>query len=220
MLLAITGENVYNAPIKWGSGSVVLEGVLSGVMGKTDEVHSDPHSGSDYEFGHGAQVPPVAVGSCVFTSTPNSPWGTVFGFSCIIDHGDGTRALYAHFASLSVAVGDVVDFDTILGVQGSTGISTDDHVHLGLTTNANPWFNKDADGGVSRLLDPMAFTAQASTAPSARETAAHAAQYLSESVDRLRRMLEAGVPAFALAAETANAEALLASLRVQMDALA
>jgi len=231
LAIELLGRKDFDEPIIWGSGPAKLRGTLTGLKGVRDDIHTKDHSGCDFGFPWNSLIPPVAPGRVVFTSTPDDWWGATFGFSCIIDHGDGTRALYAHFAYLNVSVGDVVDYDTILGQQGDTGWSFGQHVHLGMSTDDNPFFTKDADGGTSRLLDPLDYASAVVTTvadvssveypqtPDARAVAAHSAQYLSDSVERLAKMLEAGVPTFALATEWDAAAAGLANLRVAMDGL-
>lgn len=191
-----------------------ITGTVTACFGKTDAVHRDPHGGLDVEFPSGASIPVLCAGTVVFTSDAGdgSQWASIFGTSRIIDHGDGTRALYAHMRAGTgqFQAGDVVRVGQILGAQGSTGFSTGDHLHLGLSTDANPWFNKDADGGVSRLLNPADYLdAEAAVAeaerivgpysqPSARDTAEHAAQYVADAALRLRQAIHDGGGAFAV----------------------
>jgi murein DD-endopeptidase MepM/ murein hydrolase activator NlpD len=52
-----------------------------------------------------------------------------YGNHLVINHGGGLKTLYAHFASISVSVGDQVDQGTPLGVMGTTGRSTGIHLH-------------------------------------------------------------------------------------------
>ena len=228
MNLAIEcNDNDFQQPAKWAG----VDAIITGMFNLTDDVHTEAHAGQDFVLSTSI-VPSPVEGTVAFTSAESSAWGSVFGNSVIIETIDGYRVLLAHLSQLFVSVGDDVVVGTHIGIQGSTGRSTGDHIHIGLTTGDNPWFNKDADGGCSRLLDPMDFLSADATSvvqhqqplllpvePDARSTAAHAAQYLGESCDRLRRMLDAGVPAFALAYESANARELLASLTAQMEAL-
>lgn len=189
-----------------------INGTVTACFGRTDSVHADPHSGADIAFSHGQGIPALAGGKCVYASEAgDGGWAAIFGTSRIIDHMDGTRALYAHMmaGTAQIAVGDAVAAGEIIGTQGSTGLSTGDHLHLGLTTDENPWFNKDADGGVSRLLNPLEHLTGAGTAapgalagvaaePSQQDVVAHAAQYVADAALRLRREVERGAPAFVL----------------------
>ena len=47
----------------------------------------------------------------------------------VISHGPGNTTLYAHMSSRSVKEGDVVSQGQVIGVTGSTGISSGPHLH-------------------------------------------------------------------------------------------
>lgn len=189
-----------------------MVGEITACMGKTDEIHAAPHAGTDIAFPAGSSIPCFHGGFVVFTSEAGTGgWSDVFGNSIIVNHGDGTLALYAHLAHPALyKAGDTAKLGSILGTQGNTGYSFGEHLHLGLTTEANPWFNKDADGGVSRLLDPLehldaaaavaeaeAIVAQTAE-PAERTVLAHRAQYVADAALRLRQTIEGGGAAFAI----------------------
>ncbi len=50
----------------------------------------------------------------------------------VIDDGNGYRSLYAHFRSVVVAPGDVVQAGDLLGYEGATGRASGCHLHYGL----------------------------------------------------------------------------------------
>ena len=217
-------------------GGIFTSGAFSAPVtacfGLTDEVHTNPHAGTDLGADAGTAIPCLAAGRVVFTSRAETGgWSDIFGNSCIVDHGDGTRALYAHMAEPPArAPGDEVAVGDTLGLIGNTGYSFGAHLHLGLSTDANPWFNKDTDGGVSRLLDPLDGLAAAAPvtpaipplpveAPDAYTLAAHQAGYLSESNGRLRRMFEARVPKFVITDEIATMRRLEDALVAAADAI-
>lgn len=52
-------------------------------------------------------------------------------------NGKTVYASYAHLSSVNVSVGDNVTYNTILGVMGTTGVSTGRHLHLELSYNSN-----------------------------------------------------------------------------------
>ena len=54
----------------------------------------------------------------------------VYGDHVIVDCGDGWSTLYGHMSELRVKVGDAVDHETVLGISGSTGFSTGEHLHF------------------------------------------------------------------------------------------
>lgn len=54
-----------------------------------------------------------------------------FGYTVLIDHGDGYSSRYAHMKpSLSVAPGQTVSQGQQLGIMGTTGTSTGVHLHF------------------------------------------------------------------------------------------
>lgn len=52
-------------------------------------------------------------------------------------NGKTVYATYAHLSSVNVSVGETVTYDTILGVMGTTGVSTGRHLHLELSYNSD-----------------------------------------------------------------------------------
>lgn len=64
---------------------------------------------------------------------------TGYGNYIVIDHGK-LRCLYAHLSEIYTKEGSVVDAGTIVGLTGSTGRSTGEHLHLAMkrkTTDGN-----------------------------------------------------------------------------------
>jgi murein DD-endopeptidase MepM/ murein hydrolase activator NlpD len=54
----------------------------------------------------------------------------IYGNAVIVDHGMGVQSLYAHFSSIGVKVGDVVNKGQELGRSGMTGLAQGDHLHF------------------------------------------------------------------------------------------
>lgn len=213
---------------------------ITAVEGKTDDAHKFPHSGTDFGLFDGTPIECLQAGHAIFESIESDPWGQVFGISVIVQHGDGTRALYAHMQEVHVKVGDLVAVGDILGLSGHTGYfnygsgvrEVDPHLHIGLAPDSNPWFRKDADGGCSRLLDPLANLSAAPVGapapampspapqPDAYDVAAHQAAYLADSNARLRDMLEQRVPKFILEQEVATGARLQAAIEAAVATIA
>ncbi len=63
-----------------------------------------------------------------------------YGNAVIVDHGGGVSTLYGHLASITAAItpGAPVWAGQQLGVEGSTGASTGDHLHFEVRLNASP----------------------------------------------------------------------------------
>lgn len=66
-----------------------------------------------------------------------------YGTYLIITHKNGHETLYAHLASISVAVGNQVKQGQRIGVKGTTGASTGVHLHFEIHTGKwnNRWSN-------------------------------------------------------------------------------
>lgn len=58
-----------------------------------------------------------------------------YGNYVVISHGPGNRTLYAHMSSLSVKEGDTVTQGQVIGITGSTGISSGPHLHYEIYEN-------------------------------------------------------------------------------------
>ena len=70
----------------------------------------------------------LAADSGVVTA---SGWDTTgYGNRVIVDHGNGSRTLYAHMKALNVTEGQSVNRGDLLGDMGSTGRSTGTHLHF------------------------------------------------------------------------------------------
>jgi murein DD-endopeptidase MepM/ murein hydrolase activator NlpD len=52
------------------------------------------------------------------------------GNHVVVDHGNGVTSVYGHLDSTAVAIGQQVDLNTILGYEGTTGVSTGVHLHF------------------------------------------------------------------------------------------
>ncbi len=61
--------------------------------------------------------------------------GGGYGNYCIIDHGNGYWTLYGHSQGITVTQGQHVEKGDVLGLVGSTGHSTGDHLHFEVRLN-------------------------------------------------------------------------------------
>jgi murein DD-endopeptidase MepM/ murein hydrolase activator NlpD len=83
------------------------------------------HCGIDLELDNGDPVL-AAFEGLVRISRYNSTFGNVV----VVRHSNGLETLYAHLSQRNVSVGDHVEAGTVLGLGGSTGRSTGDHLHF------------------------------------------------------------------------------------------
>lgn len=63
-------------------------------------------------------------------------YGSSGGYQVIIDHGDGFKSYYLHMTRYVVGAGQKVTQGQLIGYVGSTGISTGNHLHLGIRTSS------------------------------------------------------------------------------------
>ncbi len=97
------------------------------------------HGGADFVAITGTPVVAARGGRVVFAG-----WGGAYGYAVYLDHEAGWQTRYAHLSRIAVRVGDLVRQGAIVGAVGSTGASTNAHLH----------FEVRFEG---RALDPLQF---------------------------------------------------------------
>ncbi len=87
---------------------------------------------SSYHFGvdiAGQSGTPIyAADNGVVTLAESTPWN--YGTYIIIDHQNGMQTVYGHNSQNLVEVGDVVAKGQLIGLMGTTGNSTGNHLHF------------------------------------------------------------------------------------------
>lgn len=91
---------------------------------------STNHEGVDYKAQEGAEVQNVFEGSVI-----DAGYDDTLGYFIKIDNFFGVVTLYAHMSQVFVEKGDWVKEEEILGLSGSTGISTGAHLHFAIYVN-------------------------------------------------------------------------------------
>ena len=83
-----------------------------------------------------------------------------YGNAVDVDHGGGITSRYAHLARINPTIrpGTTVTVGQVLGVEGSTGASTGNHLHLEILINGDP-------------VDPVPFMAERGAPLDGREVA-------------------------------------------------
>lgn len=98
---------------------------------------SSNHKGIDIGASYGADIVAAADGTVKVAS-----YSSAAGNYVMIDHGGGLYTVYMHASSLSVSAGQTVSAGQVIAKVGSTGISTGNHLHFGVSLNGsyvNPW---------------------------------------------------------------------------------
>lgn len=88
------------------------------------------HKGVDIGGEYGAQIVAVLAGT---VSRVAYSWDG--GNHVIIDHGNGLQTKYLHCSKTLVQQGDFVMQGEVIGLVGSTGVSTGPHLHFGVMIN-------------------------------------------------------------------------------------
>ena len=124
----ITGSGVLGWPVpSVGRGSISSE--FGTRLHPVFRVYRQ-HWGIDIGASHGANIVASDRGR-VITSAYNSSYGNYV----VISHGNGMTTLYAHMSSRRVSEGDVVEKGQVIGLIGSTGVSTGPHLHFEVSIN-------------------------------------------------------------------------------------
>lgn len=95
------------------------------------------HQGVDLDTGTGWPVYATRAG-IAYTAYSSSAGNYV-----TIDHQDGFKSIYMHLSGFSISNGTIVSAGQQIGLTGSTGVSTGDHLHFGISLNGvyvNPCF--------------------------------------------------------------------------------
>jgi murein DD-endopeptidase MepM/ murein hydrolase activator NlpD len=109
-----TPQPVLDSPFAWP-----LVGILT-------QLFHDEHRAIDIGAPYGS---PVYAGRQGWVT--GSGWArTGYGYTVIIDHGEGLKSLYSHMKGEWVAVGDWVERGQLIGEVGSTGNSSGPHLHF------------------------------------------------------------------------------------------
>ncbi len=95
------------------------------------------HKGIDIGAPYGSAIIAAAPGEVTFAG-----YSSGAGNYVIVNHGSGLRTVYMHASSLNVSLGQVVAAGDTVAYVGSTGISTGNHLHFGVSLNGeyvSPW---------------------------------------------------------------------------------
>ncbi len=77
----------------------------------------------------------TSVYSACAGTVNSATYSSVYGYHVVVNCGEGWTTLYAHLSQIRAKVGQVVTQNTILGISGSTGYSTGEHLHFEIHYN-------------------------------------------------------------------------------------
>ncbi|MBP1532874.1 MAG: peptidoglycan DD-metalloendopeptidase family protein [Ruminococcus sp.] len=104
------------------------------------------HTGLDIAYIHGTPIHATETGTVIMTNetcthdygkTASCGCGGGYGNFVIIDHGNDFLSLYGHMTKVLVKPGDRVTQGEVIGLMGSTGYSTGEHLHFELRYQGN-----------------------------------------------------------------------------------
>lgn len=123
--------SVANTEVQWP-----LHGEITTLFGVSEWPYEAVHTGLDISDGTAPGTTPIK---------PFKPGRVVqvvrgggLGNHVVVDHGGGGTSVYGHLYSISVRVGQKVGKDSVIGLEGSTGVSTGTHLHFEIHLNGRP----------------------------------------------------------------------------------
>lgn len=101
-------------------------------------IQPNGHTGIDFGVALNTPVKAAGAGTIVFAnwantlSSSNKWWiaPAFAGICVVIDHGNGLLTLYAHLNKTDLNAGDYVNAGQVIGLSGSTGLSSGPHLHF------------------------------------------------------------------------------------------
>jgi len=131
----------------FGSGTIIwpIPGTVSSPFGM--RLHpifgvNRMHTGVDIDGASGTPIKSVTIGEVVFAG-----WLSGYGNTVMIQHDEFYSTLYAHMRVIYVKEGAPVKQGTVIGEVGTTGWSTEPHLHFEIRKDGEP-------------INPMTFLSQ------------------------------------------------------------
>ena len=121
-----------------------VTGAITGLFGEI-RGGGRPHGGVDLDGEIGDPVVSAGAGLVVHAGPP-PPGMSGYGNVVVVNHPDGTQAMYAHLSAISTVAGTVVDPGTPVGAVGVSGSVTGSHLHWEMRIGTAP-------------IDPLAWLA-------------------------------------------------------------
>lgn len=123
-------ERSYRVTQEWGPTGFALEPPYT----YRGTYYPNFHAGIDFANGCDTPIYAAGAGVVVASGQPLLPWDT--GFGVVVDHGNGIQTWYWHMqANVIVSPGTIVTSESVIGYEGTTGLSTGCHVHFAVNHN-------------------------------------------------------------------------------------
>ena len=123
------------------------QGILTTQFGSGRSTNGGPvgnfHTGTDIAAARGTVITAPAAGRVAWVGAM-----PIRGNSVILDHGAGVLTGYHHLDETNVEAGQSIEAGVVLGLMGSTGLSTGPHLHwemtiYGVNVDAMTWTTVD-----------------------------------------------------------------------------
>lgn len=101
----------------------------------TQSIHG--YNGVDIGAPNGTPIYAAAGGTVIVAKSGGYNGG--YGSYVVIQHPNGTQTLYGHMSSVLTTVGATVTRGLNIGLVGSTGMSTGNHLHFEVRSASNPF---------------------------------------------------------------------------------
>ncbi|HYH75456.1 MAG TPA: M23 family metallopeptidase [Candidatus Saccharimonadales bacterium] len=111
-----------------------MHGAITTYFGVPHRPYQVTHSGIDISDGARPGVTPIKPfrpGRVIDVVWTNKGLGN----HVVVDHGSGITSVYAHLHTIAAHIGQEVSLDTVLGTEGTTGVSTGVHLHFEIRVN-------------------------------------------------------------------------------------
>ena len=131
-------ERSYQVTQEWGPTGFALEPPYT----YRGTYYPHFHAGIDFAGGCGTPIYATGAGVVVASGQPLMPWDS--GYGVVVDHGNGIQSWYWHMQPrVVVGPGTIVTSESVIGYEGSTGMSTGCHVHFAVN-HQSVWENPRA----------------------------------------------------------------------------
>ena len=131
---------------------------------------SKMHYGIDIKTNHDTILATEQGGKVIEAGYDSKGGGNYVKVAYERTDGSKTNVTFCHLSEIRVKVGDIVDAGQAIGVSGSTGKSTGDHLHLSV--------RQVTSDGQSRYIDPAAYLAEIAQKGQLTQQALHNGQDL------------------------------------------
>ena len=94
------------------------------------EIDQQVHLGVDLASTKQAEIKAANRGNVIFAD-----YLGIYGSTIILDHGQGIFSLYSHMSQIGVAVDEMAEKGSVIGLSGKTGMAGGDHLHFSVLVN-------------------------------------------------------------------------------------